>query len=132
MNLINPNSLPKYHRELLEKEFVILKPKTFYSEQNLWEYYFTCVYGRSTNYASAYLTNEELEKIKSAFIASIRPPTTIEINILQTLYEKYGLEEVLFAIDEFSDNGETDINNLPIYIEEAKRYIKTLENIIII
>jgi hypothetical protein len=128
MNLNILRQLPKFHREL----FLNGKPKEFYTMENLWDYYQLSFLGKNDmRSASQFVTQEELDRRKESLLSEGKELTLEDKALLNSLINQFGLEIILYAIDEYSAGDSSEIlpvEKLKNYTYSAKNFYLKLEN----
>lgn len=113
------NTKPVVHKQLFEFIDNIRTPKTSYTIYQVWWYYYLSFAAKSDpiNVRSS-ITEEEHAKHIAALEKSVPDLLDGQKRYLEQLVKKYGVETVLFAIDEYSE-CDVDIPEL----EKLSNYI---------
>lgn len=129
MNLIK--EAPIAHRHLFQtNEDNSRSPKTEFDMNDLWNYYQISFLGSGDSMcASQYVTVEAIEKRRKALLANIPPILPKQAELLQKLCDHYGLEVVLYAIDDYSGGNSGSVPEVEKLIYYVKGAEATLANI---
>ncbi len=129
MNVLK--SAPIAHRQLFVTENNVRIPKTEYTIQDVWNYYHICFLGNGDSMcASQYTTLAAIEKRKQSLLSKIPPLMPADEEILIKLCNHYGVEAILYAIDDFSGGSVESIPAISGLIYHAKEGEATLAAIV--
>ena len=110
----NSENLLCFHRNLKDKKGNIFEAKTSFTVEDLWKVYVLSCKSSTVpkNLQTIGMTRLEREELKESIAKDARQPTEEEIAVIKEMVAKYGLDTVLYAIDELSEVSISNLSNV--------------------